>query len=71
MPRRALTTIVFPVLSPSSCVETVVMNEEPYKLRELFGEDMAGTHEVRRDSRLSPSNVQYAPSLQKMLVMVQ
>ena len=24
----------------------VVMNEEPYKLRELFGEDMAGTHEV-------------------------
>ena len=24
----------------------IVMNEEPYKLRELFGEDMAGTHEV-------------------------
>jgi len=24
----------------------VTMNEEPYKLRELFGEDMAGTHEV-------------------------
>ena len=24
----------------------VVMNEEPYKLREMFGEDMAGTHEV-------------------------
>ena len=24
----------------------VVMNEEPYKLRDLFGEDMAGTHEV-------------------------
>jgi hypothetical protein len=22
------------------------MNEEPYKLREMFGEDMAGTHEV-------------------------
>ncbi len=24
----------------------VVMNEEPYSLRELFGEDMSGTHEV-------------------------
>ena len=24
----------------------VVMNEEPYMLRELFGEDMSGTHEV-------------------------
>ena len=24
----------------------VVMNDEPYKLREMFGEDMAGTHEV-------------------------
>jgi hypothetical protein len=24
----------------------VVMNEEPYKIREMFGEDMAGTHEV-------------------------
>lgn len=24
----------------------IVMNEEPYKLRELFGEDMSGTHEV-------------------------
>ncbi|KAL3810425.1 hypothetical protein ACHAXA_005633 [Cyclostephanos tholiformis] len=24
----------------------VVMNEEPYKLRDMFGEDMAGTHEV-------------------------
>jgi hypothetical protein len=24
----------------------VVMNEEPYKLREIFGEDMAGTHEL-------------------------
>jgi len=24
----------------------VVMNREPYKIRDLFGEDMAGTHEV-------------------------
>jgi hypothetical protein len=24
----------------------VVMNEEPYKLRDMFGEDMAGTHEI-------------------------
>ena len=24
----------------------VVMNEKPYKIREMFREDMAGTHEV-------------------------
>lgn len=25
---------------------TVIMNDEPYKLREIFSRDMAGTHEV-------------------------
>ena len=43
---RLIPAVFVIVIVTVSSVGAVTMNEEPYKLRELFGEDMAGTHEV-------------------------